>query len=70
MPNMPGTVRDAILDVLTSSEEGMNARQIQERIEDALDKPVPPSSVRSYLQLNTPGLFERVGRGLYRVARK
>ena len=29
--------------------------------------PVPPSSVRSYLNLNTPGFFERTARGRYRL---
>ena len=28
---------------------------------------IPPSSVRSYLNLNVPNVFERTGRGRYRL---
>jgi len=29
---------------------------------------VPPSSIRSHLNANTPGLYERITRGRYRLA--
>ena len=32
--------------------------------------PVPPSSVRSHMNSNTPGLYERIVRGRYRFAKE
>ena len=32
--------------------------------------PVPPSSVRSHMNGNTPGLYERIVRGRYRLAKE
>lgn len=62
----PGQVRDAIVDVLQSTDSasvGQIALGVEQRI-----GPVPASSVRSYLQLNTPELFVRQERGQYALA--
>lgn len=63
-----GSVRDAIVDHLGISREGATIRELEAIVARRIGSPVPPSSVRSYLNLNTPGLFERIGRGVYRLA--
>jgi site-specific DNA-methyltransferase (adenine-specific) len=63
----PGEVRDAIIDFLRSRREATVA-EIREAVAKRVGD-VPSSSVRSYLNLNTPGVFERVGRGRYRLRR-
>jgi site-specific DNA-methyltransferase (adenine-specific) len=40
--------------------------EIERQVTQAIG-PTPKSSIRSYLRLNTPDLFEREGKGLYRV---
>ncbi len=62
----PGRVRDAILQVLMLSSEALSAKRIEERVSRVIG-PTPTSSVRSYLRLNTPDLFIREERGVYRV---
>jgi DNA modification methylase len=62
----PGRVRDAILQALTLSSEALSVKQIEERVTKIIG-PTPTSSVRSYLRLNTPDLFVREDRGVYRV---
>ena len=62
----PGSVRDAIIDYLRVLGTDQNAEEIHRTIAIKLG-PVPTSSVRSYLGLNTPRLFERTGRGRYRL---
>ena len=62
----PGQVRDAILRTLSLASEPLPLRQIEERVR-ALIGPTPTSSVRSYLRLNTPELFVRESRGIYRI---
>ncbi len=62
----PGKVRDAILGVLSHTSEDMSAGQIARRV-SRLIGPTPESSIRSYLRLNTPRLFVRVSRGVYRL---
>ena len=62
----PGQVRDAILQILASTPDGLPVRQIEERVAQAIG-PTPRSSVRSYLRLNTPATFLREQRGVYRV---
>jgi hypothetical protein len=64
----PGRVRDAILQVLTFTSEPLSVKQIEERVGKVIG-PAPKSSVRSYLRLNTPDLFVREDRGVYRVVR-
>ncbi len=63
----PGQVRDAILRVLGDASGPLNVGEICERV-SAVAGPVARSSVQSYLSLNTPDLFVRDGRGLYRSA--
>lgn len=67
MRRRPGEVRDAIVRVL---EERPTAASVQEIIAEVntLIGTVPPSSVRSYLQLNTPALFARMDRAQYVLA--
>ena len=60
----PGLVRDAILEVFRESYRPLSPGTVQERVAQRLGS-VPESSVRSYLLLNTPAKFRRVGRGLY-----
>ena len=64
----PGEVRDAIL---AERRARGGAASVQERIEGVRARlgEVAPSSVRSYLNLNTGELFERQGRGHYRLTR-
>ena len=66
--NKTGSVRDAIVQYLKDKEEASVA-DILKAVTDKLGK-VPPSSVRSSLNLNvgTPGtLFERTSKGKYRL---
>ncbi len=63
----PGQVRDAILDVLGAAGTPLSVMEICERVA-ASAGPVPRSSIQSYLSLNTPGLFAREDRGVYRIA--
>ena len=62
----PGSVRDSIVEFLSSTESA-SIHEIHEAVEARLGD-VASSSVRSYLNLNVPDLFERVGRGCYRLA--
>jgi len=62
----PGRVRDAILQILRLSSEALSVKQIQDRVSKVIG-PTPTSSVRSYLRLNTPDMFVREKRGVYRV---
>lgn len=64
----PGVVRDSIVDYLNRAETASLA-EIQQALSVRLGD-VPPSSVRSYLNLNTPRLFERADRGHYRLRRE
>ncbi|MCB1982771.1 MAG: site-specific DNA-methyltransferase [Rhodoferax sp.] len=63
----PGEVRDAIVHVLEGRNAGATVHEIREQV-SALIGSVPQSSVRSYLQLNTPALFARTDRGQYTLA--
>lgn len=62
----PGRVRDAILQVFSLTPEALSVQQIAERTAQTIG-PTPPSSIRSYLRLNTPQLFNREARGMYRL---
>ena len=64
----PGQVRDEIIAFLKSHAAGASTSEIQAAVVEALGQEVPSSSVRSYLNLNTPGVFERVGYGRYKLA--
>ena len=63
----PGHVRDAILDVLSLTSEGLSAKRIAQRV-TKVNGPTPESSVRSFLRLNTPALFVKERRGVYRLS--
>ena len=62
----PGMVRDAILAVLETRPAGASVAEIIDEARDIVGD-VPASSVRSYLRLNTPRLFVRDVRGVYRL---
>jgi site-specific DNA-methyltransferase (adenine-specific) len=66
MARAPGTVRDAILRYLSVEGREASVAEIREAIAAELGT-VPASSVRSYLNLNVPDVFERTGRGRYRL---
>ena len=61
----PGQVRDAILKVLDEAPAPLSVVEICERV-SAVTGPVARSSIQSYLSLNTPRLFAREARGVYR----
>jgi len=61
----PGAIRDSIVSYLSAAESASIA-EIQAAV-TAVVGPVAPSSVRSYLNLNTPSIFERAARGRYRL---
>lgn len=62
----PGEVRDAIVEYLSLLGSDAGTAEIQEAVRSKLGD-VPASSIRSYLGLNTPRLFERTGPGRYRL---
>ena len=61
----PGQVRDAILKVLDEAPASLSVMEICDRV-SAVAGPIPRSSIQSYLSLNTPRLFAREARGIYR----
>ena len=63
----PGHVRDAIVEFLSHSADTVSLREIEAVVVRKLGD-VPRSSIRSYLNLNTPAVFERPERGAYRIA--
>jgi DNA modification methylase len=62
----PGTVRDAIVYVMALTSKPLSVQEIEERVRQ-ITGDTPPSSIRSYLRLNTPELFVREERGVYRL---
>jgi DNA modification methylase len=60
----PGEVRDAIVTVLEARPRGASVSEITQQVTSMIGA-VPASSVRSYLQLNTPALFARMDRAQY-----
>ncbi len=64
----PGRVRDSIITYLGSVESDATLSQIQAFVSEKLGN-VPASSVRSYLNLNTPRTFLRTGPGRYSISR-
>ncbi len=60
----PGEIRDAILAVLNNRTEGTAISEIERQVQEILGA-TAPSSIRSYLRLNTPSLFARSARGRY-----
>ncbi len=67
MRRRPGEVRDAIVQVLEGRPSGSTVQQITAEVSDLIGG-VPPSSIRSYLRLNTPELFARMDRAQYTLA--
>jgi len=62
----PGEVRDAIIETMSLQANPMSFREIADAV-TALIGETSQSSVRSYIQINTPATFERESRGLYRL---
>lgn len=68
MALQPGIVRDGIRAALKKAGvDGASVGEIHAAVEKKVGQDVPRSSVRSYLNINTPGQFERVGHGKYRL---
>lgn len=67
MPKAPGSIRDPIINFLSATADGAAVMEISQAVTLQVGK-VSSSSIRSYLSLNVPGVFERVGRGRYRLA--
>jgi DNA modification methylase len=65
MSRAPGSVRDSIITYLENAGTA-SVGEIQAAVAAHLGS-VAPSSVRSYLNLNTPNLFERTEPGSYRL---
>ncbi len=59
-------MRDAIIQVMRFTPDGLSVKRIAERVQK-INGLTPESSVRSYLRLNSPELFVREGRGIYRL---
>lgn len=66
MPLAPGVIRDSIVDFLAARSGDASTAEILAAVKCRIGD-VPASSVRSYLNLNTPGVFERTSRGRYRL---
>lgn len=67
----PGAIRDAITRAFANNKgKAMTVAEIREAVSADLGEDVAQSSVRSYLNLNTPGRFIRTDRGVYRSVRK
>ncbi|MGH8606066.1 MAG: DNA-methyltransferase [Gammaproteobacteria bacterium] len=64
MKRRPGEVRDAIVSVLRERSAGASVAEIVAGVRQLVAE-VAPSSVRSYLRLNSPEVFERSERGYY-----
>lgn len=62
----PGQIRDSIISFLGAVADDASVDEITTAVESDLG-PVGPSSVRSYLNLNTPTKFNRTNRGRYRL---
>ena len=67
MRRRPGEVRDAIVQVLEGRQGGANIQTITSEVVELIGD-VAPSSVRSYLRLNTPTLFARMDRAQYTLS--
>jgi site-specific DNA-methyltransferase (adenine-specific) len=66
LKHAPGLVRDAIVQTLQHRGEPATITEILDGVREQLGE-VAPSSVRSYLRLQTGVLFERRDRGLYEL---
>lgn len=67
MTRKPGEVRDSILRFMSQApKREASVADIYQAVCNELGE-VPRSSVRSYLNLNTPSMFQRTGRGNYKL---
>lgn len=66
----PGAIRDAILSTFKSQQRELTVAEVRSLVSETLGGDVAASSVRSYLNLNTPGQFIRTQRGSYRLVRR
>lgn len=65
----PGVVRDAILEAFERRRGAeLTVAEVRDAVAESLSTDVPASSVRSYLNLNTPGQFTRTARGQYKLS--
>lgn len=62
----PGAIRDSIVDYLATLGSEATVAEIGQAVARQIGA-VAASSVRSYLNINAPEIFERVGRGRYRL---
>lgn len=62
-----GVIRDILVDHLSVAREGATIAEMEAVVREKVGPQIGSSSVRSYLNLNTPSLFERVARGKYRL---
>lgn len=66
MTHAPGNIRDSIISYLAAVGGPATVAQIHKAVTHQVGS-AAASSVRSYLNLNTPDVFERTGRGCYRL---
>lgn len=66
MKHAPGVVRDSIVQTLSARPRGASVSEITRSVSDKLGES-SSSSIRSYLLLNTPRMFVRSERGVYRL---
>lgn len=66
MAHAPGNIRDSIIGYLSALGGPATLAEICNAVASQIGG-VAPSSVRSYLNLNTPEVFERTDRGRYRL---
>lgn len=66
MKQAPGAVRDSIIRMLSAHPRGAAVADIVQAVKERIG-PTPPSSIRSYLNLNSPRLFVRAERGVYQL---
>lgn len=64
----PGRIRDAVVGFLARTGGEAGLAEIEAGVVGQLGS-VGSTSVRSYINLNTPQLFERTGRGRYRLVK-
>ena len=62
----PGEIRDAIVNVLSNRPRGASVSEIHGAVRDLIGS-AAPSSIRSYLRLNSDSLFRRQDRGVYTI---
>jgi hypothetical protein len=67
MRRRPGEIRDAIVKFLHRRRGDVAVGEIHRAVESIIGAPIPGSSIRSYLRLNTGEMFVRASRGRYRL---